>query len=90
MLPARLLLYSLRKQIFGKLWDHPHIFQHTKKGVEKQIYDSEILSLVYKKDFDRMENWINHMKEIMISHMLVYRQVIDKYLVQDRSTGEGI
>ena len=23
---ARLLLYSLRKQIFRRLWDHPHIY----------------------------------------------------------------
>ena len=28
---ARLLLFSLRKQIFHKLWDHPHIFDHVKK-----------------------------------------------------------
>ena len=31
---ARLLLYSLRKQVIGKLWDHPHFLDHTKKGVE--------------------------------------------------------
>ena len=23
---SRLLLYSLRKQVMGKLWDHPHIY----------------------------------------------------------------
>ena len=23
---SRLLLYSLRKQVIGKLWDHPHFF----------------------------------------------------------------
>ena len=28
---ARLLLYSLRKQIFRRLWDHPHIYTHVKK-----------------------------------------------------------
>ena len=25
---ARLLLYSLRKQVIGRLWDHPHIYDH--------------------------------------------------------------
>ena len=25
---ARLLLYSLRKKVIGKLWDHPHLFSH--------------------------------------------------------------
>ena len=28
---SRLLLYSLRKQIFHRLWDHPHFYNHTKK-----------------------------------------------------------
>ena len=27
---ARLLLYSLRKQVIDKLWDHPHIYDHVK------------------------------------------------------------
>ena len=28
---ARLLLYSLRKQFMGKLWDHPHLFDHVSR-----------------------------------------------------------
>ena len=84
---SRLLLYSLRKQIFRKLWDHPHIFTHTKKGVEIGVYDSEILNWYSKSDFDRMENWINHERDYDFTYAGL-RQVIDKYLVQDRSTGE--
>ena len=34
---ARLLLYSLRKQVIDKLWDHPHIYEHVKKGVDKKV-----------------------------------------------------
>ena len=41
---SRLLLFSLRKQIFRKLWDHPHIFDHVKKGVDIGVYDLEILN----------------------------------------------
>ena len=33
---ARLLLYSLRKQFMGKLWDHPHLFDHVKKSCRKK------------------------------------------------------
>ena len=29
---ARLLLYSLRKQVIGRLWDHPHIYDPVRKG----------------------------------------------------------
>ena len=84
---ARLLLYSLRKQVIGKLWDHPHIYDHVKKSVEKKVYDENILIQYDKRDFDRMENWINHERDYTFTYAGL-RQVIDKYLVQDRSSGE--
>ena len=84
---ARLLLYSLRKQVMGKLWDHPHIYDHVKKAVDKKVYDENILKWYEKKDFDRMENWINHERDYTFTYAGL-RQVIDKYLVQDRSNGE--
>jgi len=83
---ARLLLYSLRKQLFHKLWDHPHIYDHVREGVSKGVYDADILTWYTKKDFDRMENWINHERDYDFTYAGL-RQVIDKYLVQDRSTG---
>jgi len=83
---ARLLLYSLRKQLFHKLWDHPHLYDHVKEGVAKGVYDADIFKWYNKKDFDRMENWINHERDYDFTYAGL-RQVIDKYLVQDRSTG---
>jgi ribonucleoside-diphosphate reductase alpha chain len=84
---ARLLLYSLRKQVFGRLWDHPHIYEHVQKAVDKKIYDPELLEKYQKKDFDRMENWLNHERDYTFTYAGL-RQVIDKYLVQDRSNGD--
>ena len=84
---ARLLLYSLRKQLFHKMWDHPHIFTHVQNNIEKGIYDKDILNWYDKKDFDRMENWLNHERDYTFTYAGL-RQVIDKYLVQDRSTGQ--
>jgi ribonucleoside-diphosphate reductase alpha chain len=84
---ARLLLYSLRKQVIGKLWDHPHIFEHVKAAVDKKLYDPELIEKYQKKDFDRMENWINHERDYTFTYAGL-RQVIDKYLVQDRSNGQ--
>ena len=84
---ARLLLYSLRKQVIGRLWDHPHIYDHVKKAVAKNVYDENLLTKYQRKDFDRMENWINHERDYTFTHAGL-RQVIDKYLVQDRSNGE--
>ena len=84
---ARLLLYSLRKQVIGRLWDHPHIYDHVKKAVNKNVYDENLLTKYQRKDFDRMENWINHERDYTFTYAGL-RQVIDKYLVQDRSNGE--
>jgi ribonucleoside-diphosphate reductase alpha chain len=84
---ARLLLYGLRKQVIGKLWDHPHFYEHIKKCINKGVYDKEILVNYEKKDFDRMENWIVHERDYTFTYAGL-RQVIDKYLVQDRSNGD--
>jgi len=84
---ARLLLFSLRKQVIDKLWDHPHIYKHVIAGVEKGVYDKEILNQYDKKDFDRMELWIDHDRDYTFTYAGL-RQVIDKYLVQDRSNNQ--
>ena len=84
---VRLLLYGLRKQVIGKLWDHPHFYEHIKKCINKGVYDKEILVNYEKKDFDRMENWIVHERDYTFTYAGLI-QVIDKYLVQDRSNGE--
>ena len=65
--------------------DHPHFYDHVKKVVDLELYDKEILSHYQRKDFDRMENWLNHNRDYDFTYAGL-RQVIDKYLVQDRST----
>ena len=34
---ARLLLYSLRKQVIDKLWDHPHIYDTLKNVLKRYM-----------------------------------------------------
>ena len=41
-----------------------YIYEHTKKGVDIGVYDSEILNWYDKKDFDRMENWVTSRKRL--------------------------
>ncbi len=84
---ARLLLYSLRKKLFGKLWDHPHFADQVKSCVDAKVYDSEIFDNYERKDFDRMELWLKHDRDYDFTYAGL-RQVIDKYLVQDRSTDQ--
>jgi ribonucleoside-diphosphate reductase alpha chain len=84
---ARLLLFGLRKSINRRLWDHPHIFEQVQKGVKLGVYDKDLLKWYDKRDWDRMEQWIVHERDYEFTYAGL-RQVIDKYLVQDRSTGD--
>ena len=84
---ARLLLFSLRKQVFGRIHDHPSLIDHVKVNVEKRVYDAEILDLYSKEEFDKLQGFIDHDRDYIFTYAGL-RQVVDKYLVQDRSTGE--
>ena len=84
---ARLLLFTLRKKLFHRLWDHPHLYGHLKRCVTRGVYDKDIFSWYEKKDFDRMEYWLKHDRDYLFTYAGL-RQVIDKYLVQDRSAGK--
>jgi ribonucleoside-diphosphate reductase alpha chain len=84
---ARLLLFTLRKKLFHRLWDHPHFYNHLKRCVNRGVYDKGIFAWYEKKDFDRMEYWLKHDRDYLFTYAGL-RQVIDKYLVQDRSIGK--
>ena len=83
---ARLLLYSVRKQIYGRLHDHPKLIDHVKKCVEAGVYDKELLTLYSEEEFEKLETFIDHERDYLFTYAGL-RQVVDKYLVQDRSTG---
>ena len=83
---ARLLLFALRKQINGRMHETPTVYEHTKLCVEKGIYDPEILDLYTKEEFDKLESFIDHHRDYLFTYAGL-RQVVDKYLVQDRSSG---
>ena len=83
---ARLLLFALRKQLFGRMHEAPILKDHVKKCIEKGVYDVEILNLYSDEEFDKLESFIDHDRDYLFTYAGL-RQVVDKYLVQDRSTG---
>jgi ribonucleoside-diphosphate reductase alpha chain len=84
---ARLLLFSVRKQLFGRIYDCPSLLQHTKNCVNFGIYDTEILNLYTEDEFEKLESFLDHTRDYLFTYAGL-RQVVDKYLVQDRSTGK--
>ena len=83
---ARLLLFSLRKQLFGKAYDHPNLHEHVKSNVDRGLYDPEILNFYSKEEFEKLDSYIDHNRDYLFTYAGL-RQVVDKYLVQDRSDG---
>ncbi len=84
---ARLLLFSVRKSLYGKIQDHPTFFNHIKKCVDQGVYDPEILNNYTEDELNRLGQHINHNRDYLFTYAGL-RQVVDKYLVQDRSSGK--
>jgi ribonucleoside-diphosphate reductase alpha chain len=84
---ARLLLFSLRKSLFHRLWEHPHLKEHINNCIEKGVYDKEFLQWYDEEEINAMQDMIKHERDYIFSYAGI-RQVIDKYLVQDRSSGQ--
>ena len=84
---AKLLLFSVRKQIFGRLRDLPDLLPHVKTCIEKGIYDPSILDNYTEEEFEKVNSFLDHDRDYVFTYAGL-RQVVDKYLVQDRSTNE--
>ena len=56
---ARLLLFSLRKNLFHRLWEHPKFIDHIKKLIDSGLYDKGILESYTESEIDRMGMWVD-------------------------------
>ncbi len=88
---ARLLLFALRKQVFNKnVWKDgmPSVFDVAAYNATiLKVYDEEILDKYTDEEWIKINSWIDHDRDYLFSYAGL-RQVVDKYLVQDRSSGE--
>ena len=83
---ARLLLFSIRKQLYGLIDDIPPLQGHISKCVDLGVYDSSIIDKYSDKDIATLDTYIDHGRDYLFTFAGL-RQVVDKYLVQDRSNG---
>ena len=83
---ARLLLFAVRKQLYGKMKELPHLEQHIYQCVNHEVYDNDIFNKYSKEEIDRANFFIDHDRDYLFTYAGL-RQVVDKYLVQDRSGG---
>ncbi len=85
-LAARLAIFHLRKKAYGQ-FEPPALFAHVTNMVEMQKYDQHLLSDYSEAEFQEMDDYIDHWRDMDFSYAAV-KQLEGKYLVQNRVTGE--
>ena len=83
---ARLLLFALRKSLYGKMRELPHLEKHIMDCTAKDVYDKDIFNKYSKEEIAKANGFIDHDRDFLFTYAGL-RQVVDKYLVQDRSSG---
>ena len=84
---SKLLNYLLRKEVFNTYTNFPRLKDFIKKNVDNGIYDSIVLKLYTEKELDKVEGFIKHKRDEDLTYAGI-QQLMDKYLVQNRKTGE--
>ena len=83
---ARLLAYTLNKQVFGE-FNAISFSDMIEKNIERGVYDPSILEMYTKEELATLDSYIKHKRDENFTYAGL-RQVVDKYLVQDRSSDE--
>jgi len=79
-------LSMLRKDVYGD-YQPPHIYEIVKTNVATGLYTPELLEWYSEDDWNKMNDIIEHEKDEAYSYAAI-EQLIEKYLVKNRSTKE--
>ena len=83
---ARLLLYGVYKDVFGE-YKHKSFYDMIKLNIERGVYDPQILELYTEDELESLDKYIKLNRDENFTYAGL-RQIVDKYLVQDRSSGQ--
>jgi len=87
---ARLLLFAIQKQVFNTKWKDSEIYPPLKDIIERNIeygvYDDDILKWYKEEELETLDKYIKHSRDLTFTYAGL-QQIVDKYLVQDRSSG---
>ena len=83
---ARLLLYPIYKETFGQYNAVP-LMKVIDRNIERGVYDASIKDKYTETELKQLNKYIKHNRDENFTYAGL-RQIVDKYLVQDRSTGE--
>jgi ribonucleoside-diphosphate reductase alpha chain len=77
-------LSMLRKDVYGQ-YEVPSLYSIVQKNVATGLYTSELLEWYTEDDWNRMDDMLDHEKDETYSYAAI-EQLIEKYLVKNRST----
>ena len=83
---ARLLGYGVNKAVFDR-YEPITLKEMINLNIERGVYDPEILDWYSEEEIDKLDSYIHHKRDENFTYAGL-RQVVDKYLCQDRSSGE--
>jgi ribonucleoside-diphosphate reductase alpha chain len=83
---GKMRLGMLRKDVYGK-YEPPHLYEIVKKNVSTGLYTKELLEWYSEEDWNKMNDMLDHSKDEQYSYAAI-EQLIEKYLVRNRSTKE--
>tara|TARA_B100000085_G_scaffold141792_1_gene129065 strand:+ start:454 stop:2763 length:2310 start_codon:yes stop_codon:yes gene_type:complete len=88
---ARLLLFAIQKQVFNTKWKdseiYPPLDDIIRRNIDAGVYDSQILEQYEEDEIAKCDSFIKHSRDLNFTYAGL-QQIVDKYLVQDRSNGE--
>ena len=76
----------LRKDVYGH-YEVPNLYEIVKRNVATGLYTKELLEWYTEEDWNKMNDLIDHSKDETYSYAAI-EQLIEKYLVKNRSTKE--
>ena len=79
-------LSMLRKDVYGQ-YQPPRLYEIVCKNVAAGVYTSELLTWYTEDDWNRMDEIIDHEKDEQYGYAAI-EQLIEKYLVRNRTTKE--
>ena len=85
---SNLLNYLLRKEVFETKKEMPTLLECIKRNIKVDLYDSLILKNYTEEEINKCNNFIKHERDYDLTYAGL-QQLIDKYLVKDRSTGKS-
>jgi ribonucleoside-diphosphate reductase alpha chain len=79
-------LSMLRKDVYGS-YEPPRLYEIVCKNVAAGVYTSELLTWYTEDDWNRMDDIVDHEKDEQYGYAAI-EQLIEKYLVRNRTTRE--